>query len=56
MGEPQKRVLVADDNPSFLMYIAILLKRMGFDVILAENGVESIKLIKMMKPDLVILD
>src|SRR3990172_2025207 len=56
MENERKKVLIADDNKTFLMYMAILLKRMGFSVILAENGVETIKLMKMMQPDLVLLD
>jgi CheY-like chemotaxis protein len=56
METERKKILIADDNKTFLMYMAILLKRMGFTVILAENGVETIKLMKMMRPDLVLLD
>jgi CheY-like chemotaxis protein len=56
MGYERKKILVADDNQSFLMYMGILLRRMGFKVILAENGVEALKLIKLMQPDLVLLD
>jgi CheY-like chemotaxis protein len=56
MDFERKKVLVADDNKSFLMYMAILLRRMGFNVILAENGMEALKLIKQMQPDLVLLD
>jgi CheY-like chemotaxis protein len=56
MEYERKKILLADDNQSFLMYMGILLKRMGFKVILAENGVEALKLIKLMQPDLVLLD
>ena len=56
MKNEKKKVLIADDNKSFLMYMAILLKRMGFHVMLADNGVETVKLIKLMQPDLVLLD
>jgi CheY-like chemotaxis protein len=56
MEHEMKKVLIADDNKSFLMYMAILLKRMGFHVMLADNGVETVKLIKLMQPDLVLLD
>ncbi len=56
MEYERKKILVADDNQSFLMYMGILLRRMGFKVILAENGVEALKLIKLMHPDLVMLD
>jgi len=56
MESERKKVLVADDNKSFLMYMALLLRRMGFNVILAENGMEALKLIKQLQPDLVLLD
>ena len=52
----RKKILLADDNQSFLMYMGILLRRMGFKVIIAENGIEVLKLIKLMQPDLVLLD
>jgi CheY-like chemotaxis protein len=56
MEYERKRILLADDNQSFLMYLGLLLKRMGFEVILAENGIEALKLIKLMQPNLVLLD
>ncbi len=52
----RKKILLADDNQSFLMYMGILLRRMGFKVIMAENGIEVLKLIKLTQPDLVLLD
>jgi two-component system cell cycle response regulator DivK len=51
-----KKVLLADDNQTFLMYMGILLKRMGFTVIPAENGLEVLKLLKIVEPDVVMLD
>jgi CheY-like chemotaxis protein len=56
MEYEKKKILLADDNQSFLMYLGILLKRMGFKVMLAENGVEALRLIKLQQPDLVLLD
>ena len=38
------------------MYLAVLMRRMGFQVVPAKNGVEVLKLIKMAPPDLVMLD
>jgi CheY-like chemotaxis protein len=52
----KKRILVADDNKAFLMYTGILLTRMGFKVIPAENGAEVLKLMKLCGPDIVMLD
>jgi CheY-like chemotaxis protein len=38
------------------MYSSILLKRLGFDVLPVENGLEVLKLIKITEPTLVMLD
>jgi two-component system cell cycle response regulator/two-component system cell cycle response regulator DivK len=52
----KKKVIIADDSQTFLIYLAILLKRMGFKVIPAESGQEVLKLLKLVKPDAVMLD
>ena len=41
----KKTVLIADDSETFVMYFSLLLKRLGFDIIPAENGLEALKLI-----------
>ncbi|MEW6066936.1 MAG: response regulator [Nitrospirota bacterium] len=51
-----KKILVADDNQTFLMYMGILLKRLGFTIIVAESGLEVLKLLKLIEPDIVMLD
>jgi len=51
-----KKVIIADDNQTFLMYMGILLKRFGFTVLPAENGLEVLKLLKLCEPDVIILD
>lgn len=51
-----KKVIIADDNQTFLMYMGILLKRLGFAVLPAENGLEVLKLLKFCEPDVIILD
>lgn len=57
MIEPKlKKVIIADDNQTFLMYMGILLKRLGFTVLPAENGLEVLKLLKYCEPDVIILD
>ena len=56
MERSAKKVVIADDHASSLLYISVLLRRMGFEVTPAENGAVALKMIKMSPPDLVILD
>ena len=49
-------VLVIEDEESFRDALKFMLSREGFDVILAPNGAEGIKLFDSMNPDLVLLD
>ena len=51
-----KRIIIADDNKTFLMYIALLLKRFECKVMPAESGLEVLRLLKLSRADLVILD
>ncbi len=51
-----KKIIVVDDSPTFLMYTGLLLKRLNFRVIPAENGVEFFRLLNFGKPDAVLLD
>lgn len=50
------RVLVIEDEESFRDAMKYMLSREGFDVDLAPNGAEGIKLFDSMNPDLVLLD
>ncbi|MHB8173877.1 MAG: response regulator [Nitrospirota bacterium] len=52
----KKVILLIDDSETFVMYMAILLKRMGYNIIPAKNGVEALRLLKILPPDLVMLD
>lgn len=49
-------VLVIEDEESFRDALKFMLSREGFDVILAPNGADGIKLFDSMNPDLVLLD
>jgi CheY-like chemotaxis protein len=51
-----KKILLVDDSQTFLMYVGLLLKRLGFSVVPAEDGVELLALLKLRNPDLVIVD
>lgn len=49
-------ILFADDNPSFLMYIGILVKRLGYKVYLALDGLEAMRVAKERKPTIIVID
>ena len=52
----RKTILIADNSQIFLISIGLLLKRLGFGVIPAENGMEVLKLAKLQEPHLIMLD
>ncbi len=52
----KKVILLIDDSETFVMYMAILLKRMGYNIIPARDGLEALKLLNILPPDLVMLD
>jgi two-component system, sensor histidine kinase len=50
------RVLVAEDHPINLKYMAILLEKMGHDATFCENGQQALDLIQTQSFDVVLLD
>ena len=52
----RKRVLVADDEPSIVTALEFLLSREGYEVQVARNGEEALRLVESAPPDLVLLD
>ena len=51
-----RKVLIADDEPNIVAALEFLLQRSGFEVHVARNGDEALKLIEIHRPDLVLLD
>ena len=51
-----KKIIIADDSKTFLMYMGLLLKRFDFKVMPAESGLEVLRLLRLSSADLVILD
>lgn len=49
-------ILVADDEPSIVLSLQVLLQKAGFEVRIARNGEEAIAAVEEGKPDLVLLD
>ncbi|MFH1045668.1 MAG: response regulator [Candidatus Omnitrophota bacterium] len=50
------KVLLVDDQPDFLEPISFLLRSEGYEVLLANGGIEAIEMIKSDNPDIVFLD
>jgi two-component system, OmpR family, response regulator RegX3 len=56
MAEPQYTVLVVEDEESFVEALQVTLKREGFRVIVARDGMEALEKFAASKPDVVLLD
>ncbi len=51
-----KRIVIIDDDPSFLEITGAILKRFGYDVLTASNTEDGLKLLEEANPDLLVLD
>ena len=49
-------VLLADDSETFVMYLSVLLQRLGLDIIAVSDGEEALRLVPIVQPDMVMLD
>lgn len=50
------KVLLIDDEANFRMLTDMLLKRLGYDVSLADNGWNGLELYRREHPDVIVLD
>lgn len=50
------KILIVDDEPINLDFFDVMLSRLGFQVVMAEDGEEALDLVQQDKPDLIILD
>lgn len=50
------RILIIDDDVSVRNLLNKLLKRKGYETVLAEDGQEGVEVAKQVQPDLIILD
>ena len=55
-GEAKKRVLVIEDEGHILNIIQLALEHAQFEVLVARDGSEGLKLAREEKPDLIMLD
>jgi DNA-binding response OmpR family regulator len=51
-----RRILVADDEPNIVAALEFLLRQNGYEVQVARNGEEALRLVAGGPPDLVLLD
>ena len=49
-------ILVVDDDPYILMSLEFLMRKSGFDVLVARNGKETLEILNRNVPDVVLLD
>ena len=51
-----KTILIADDEANIVISLEFLMKREGFEVLIANDGEEAVRRIRADRPDLVLLD
>jgi DNA-binding response OmpR family regulator len=51
-----KKVLIVDDEQNIAISVEFLMRREGFEVLVAHDGEEGLRRIRTEKPDLVVLD
>lgn len=51
-----KKILIADDEPNILISLEFLMKREGYEVVVARDGQEALAAIEKERPALVLLD
>ena len=50
------RILIIEDDPSFLRAVSHIVEKEGYEVITASNGMTGLRMAKEENPDLLILD
>jgi two-component system cell cycle response regulator DivK len=50
------KVLLVEDHPGIRYIVRVHLERLGFDVVIAENGKEGVETAIAAKPDLIMMD
>ncbi len=51
-----QKVLIADDEANIVMSLEFMLKRQGYEVLIARDGIEALDTIRRERPRLVLLD
>ena len=56
MNVQPKKILIAEDEPSIVASLEFLLRNAGYEVAVARDGEEALRLSGTIRPDLVVLD
>lgn len=56
MGQETLKILIADDNQSDRMILQAIVKRQGYEVVVAKDGVEAIEQFERESPQIILLD
>lgn len=56
MGKRKHHVLIADDFPNNIQILEMILKKEGYRISVAYDGVEALKMVKRTMPDLILMD
>ena len=51
-----QRILIVDDEPNIVISLEFLLRREGYEVVVAQDGVEALAQVRAERPDMAILD
>jgi len=54
--DPQKLILVVDDEPDIIAFLTTLIEDNGFEAVAARDGAEAMDRVKARRPDLITLD
>ena len=55
-SQTKEQILLVDDTPSNLQLISEFLLNSGFNILVAKNGVQALKILERTVPDLILLD
>jgi len=56
MAEPRKTILLVDDEEDLVLALNARLKNIGYEVLVARDGLEALRQGRSQNPDLIILD
>lgn len=56
MNRTTYKILLVDDDPNILISLEFLMRKSGYDVLIARNGTEALELLNENAPDLTLLD